>query len=592
MQTHLVKKILFGGKFLSVASILIVATLLSGNLAYADEVPVLKGVKIKNPMHKEYTEIAAKNHLDLSFADTVWVQPGKLPEVWAPNNYKINSIFTRKPKSLDVLFFGDCTISWGMIPRVLEQMTGKSVAMYAYASNVLTVNTVKLFTRIADYYLKDDGIVIFSFSNWALQKDSLVVATSLGEYKEMVAWSDEEFRNFAQKMEHSSLADPGKSDTSPVVENPKNLNRPEGIMYLRWDFDTLTEYNPSFTIKAHHSEILPKTLTRYGAMQNNAEAASKIRAKEKIFMVPLYSADQHYLSSRTIYYSYYHKRDFKLADLGRYLPVYASYTMENHRHMGNSGGLKQSVLIGKWLNDYFKDRSIATAKEIDFNLLKAYRDQIALLINKTPKGSTIFLPKTWVDNGVRTFVEKSGRKLITAIPKKHTAFYYLSSTMNEAELKNYAIETVYTDTLGSFLAKYPDALIVLSLMDDGSYSLSDTTKQYFRDHGIDIDKLKFAGSLVALIDKDKTIAWDIQNKAPTSLDPKILSKYGIQKVLSAGSHWGNTSEIIISNENYSKQHRGFNYVIRKKDGNIINGFVDTYERDETGEGVKKAVFKG
>lgn len=86
MQTHLVKKILFGGKFLSVASILIVATLLSGNLAYADEVPVLKGVKIKNPMHKEYTEIAAKNHLDLSFADTVWVQPGKLPEVWAPNN--------------------------------------------------------------------------------------------------------------------------------------------------------------------------------------------------------------------------------------------------------------------------------------------------------------------------------------------------------------------------------------------------------------------------------------------------------------------------------------------------------------------------
>jgi hypothetical protein len=459
MKKTLIKKILHRGRLLSAVSTLVAVTLLSGYSAYADEVPVLKGTKIKNPMHEEYAKIAAKNHLDLSFADTVWVQPGKLPEVWAPNSYKINSIFTRKPKSLDVLFFGDCTISWGMIPRVLEQMTGKDIAMYAYASNVLTVNTVKLFTRIADYYLKDDGIVIFSFSNWALQKDSLVVATSLEEYKEMVAWSDEEFRNFAQKMEHSSLANPGKSDTSPIVENPKDLNAPEGIMYLRWDFDTLTEYNPSFSIKAHHSEILPKTLTRHGALQNNAEAASTIRAKEKIFMVPLYSADQHYLSSRTIYYSYYHKRDFKLADLGSYLPVYASYTMENHRHMGNSGGLEQSVLIGKWLNDYFKDRSIADAKEIDFNLLKAYREQIALLIKKSPPKSTIFLPKTWVDNGVRSFVEKSGRKLITSIPANHTAFYYLQSTMNEAELKNYTLETIYADTLGSLLEKYTNALI-------------------------------------------------------------------------------------------------------------------------------------
>jgi hypothetical protein len=164
--------------------------------------------------------------------------------------------------------------------------------------------------------------------------------------------------------------------------------------------------------------------------------------------------------------------------------------------------------------------------------------------------------------------------------------------MNEAKLKNYTLETIYADTLGSLLAKYPNALIVLSLMDDGSYSLSDTTKYYFRERGIDIDKLKFAGSFAALIDKNKTIAYDIQNKSKVELDPKILSKYGIQKVLSAGSHWGNTSEIMISNENYSKQRRGFNYVIKKRDGNIINGFVDTYEKDETGDGVKKALFKG
>jgi hypothetical protein len=566
-------------------SILTTLMLLFVSANAANEWPVLSGQRTTNPMQQSYEQIAKEYHLDLSFTNPLWVLQGKLPQVRGPNSYKINSIFTRKPKSLDVLFFGDCTISWGMIPRVVEQMTGKQVAMYGYASNVLTVKTVELFKRIADYYLKEDGIVIFSFSNWALQKDSQVVATSLEEYKEMTAWSDKEFEAFAKSKEGTTI----RTDNSPLVTDPAKLNRPGGIMYLRWDFDTLTEYNPDFRLKSRHSFIMPRALTRHGALMNNAEAATKIRARERIFMVPLYSADQHYLTSRTIYYSYYHKRGFKIADLGMFLPANESYTMENHRHMGNDGGLRQSILIAKWLNDYYKNPAIAQAKEIDFNLLKAYKDRIDLLLAKSPKGSTVYLPPTWVDKSVKAYVEKQGRKLITQIPNGKGDFYYLNGTVNEGALKGYNFNNVYTDTLGSMLARYPDALIVLAIMDDGSYSLSDETKAYLRQRGVGIDKLKFAGSLAVLIDHDKAVTWALQNKAPVSLDPKILAKYGIQKVMSAGSHWGNNVEIILNGEDYAQHRRGFNYVIKKKNGDILNGFVDTYENDQTGEGVKRAI---
>lgn len=536
-------------------------------------------------MHKEFTEIAKKNNLDLSFAKTVWAQKGKEPIVWGPNSYKINTLFHEEPKSIDILFFGDCTISWGMIPQVIEQMTGKKVAMYAYASNVMTVKTAELFRKIADYYLKDDGVVIYSFSNWALQKDSQIVATSGKEYDEMVKWSEDEFRKFALKDKKSSYE-------KVLNEYSKSAVNKEGkIQYLRWDMDALTEYSPAFSLKATHSDVMPKFITKHGALQNNAEAISKVFSGDEIFMVPLYSADHHYLTSRTIYYSYYQKLGFKIADMGLFVPIEDSYTMENHRHMANTGGLMMSILVGKWFNRYFADNSIAVAKEIDFNLVKSYKEKLEVLISHSPENSTIYLPKNWVDKGVVSYMKKHKRDVVTALPADHRSLYFLGGTVDERALKGYTIENIYSDTLGSFLKKYPEDLIILSLRDDGSSKLSNETKQYFRDLGIKIDELKFAGSFAALIDKGTVVAYDIHNTSEVGLDEKVLSKYGIQKVVSAGSHYGNKSEIIIKGKNFSKQGRGINYVIKKKNGSIINGFVDTYKKDQTGDSIRKAVYK-
>ena len=558
--------------------------LLQGSI-HAEEKRNFQEVKFQNPMHKEFTEIAKKNNLDLSFTETVWAQKGQEPVVWGPNNYKINTLFLEEPKSIDILFFGDCTISWGMIPQVIEQMTGKNVAMYAYASNVMTIKTAELFHKLADYYLKDDGVVIYSFSNWALQKDSHIVATSVKEYDEIVKWTEDDFKKFAQKDKKSSYENVFSGYTKPAA------NKEGKIQYLRWDMDALTEYSPAFSLKATHSDIMPKSIAKHQTLQNNAEAISKVFSGEEIFMIPLYSADHHYLTSRTIYYSYYHKLGFKIADMGLFMPIEDSYTMENHRHMANTGGLMMSILIGKWLNQYFADNSIAVAKEIDFNLLKAYKKEFDVLIKHSPENSTIYLTKNWVDKGVVSYIKKNKRDVITSLPSDHRDFYFLGGSVDERVLKNYTIQTVYSDTLGSFLKKYPEDLIILSLRDDGSSKLSNETKQYFRDLGIKIDELKFAGSFVALIDKGKTIAYDIHNTSEISLDEKILSKYGIQKVLSAGSHYGNKSEIIIKGKNFSNQGRGINYVIKKSNGSIINGFVDTYANDQTGDSVKRADYK-
>jgi len=573
--------------------------LLAVLLSFATMKPLHAGEKLlfpdqmfQNPMYQEFEKIAKSHNLNLSFTKMAWAQKGREPQVWGPNSYKVNTIFTEKPKSIDILFIGDCTIAWGMIPRVIEQMTGKKVAMYAYASNVLTVTTTKLFQKIADYYLKDDGILIYSFSNWALQKDTNFLGTSQKEYDEIVNWTESDFRKFAEQDKQKMYKEAFAQYVANKGDREKLAKQNRGIEYLRWDMDSITEYSPSFSLKSIHSEVMPKLLTRFGALQNNADAASKVFPGEKIFMVPLYSGDTHYLASRTVYYSYYQRLGFKVADMGLYMPKEDAYTMENHRHMANVGGLQMSILVGKWVKQYLSDKTIGNGKEIDFSFLKYYKDKLDYLVAHTPENSTIYLPAGWVDKKIISYMKEKKRTVITQPENRGKSFYYLSNTLDEKRVKNYTFEPVYTDTLGSMLSRYPDALIVLAIMDDGSYRLSDTTKQYFRDHGIAIDKLKFAGSLAALIDKNKTITWGIQNKAPVSLDPKILSKYGIQKVMSAGSHWGNNVEIILNGGNYAKKGRGFNYVIKKKDGSIINGFIDTYEKDETGEGVKKAVFKG
>lgn len=124
-----------------------------------------------NPLWDDYIKIAKYYKLNLNFAKNVWNERG-------PNDYMIHQIFKDKPKSIDILMFGDSSLAWGVIPEIIEQITGKKVRIYAYESNLLNTKSSKLFNKLASYYLKDDGMIIYAFAIWTQNKstDDLIIS--------------------------------------------------------------------------------------------------------------------------------------------------------------------------------------------------------------------------------------------------------------------------------------------------------------------------------------------------------------------------------------------------------------------------------
>ena len=335
--------------------------------------------KFKNPLYEEFVTIANAHNLDLSFTQTCWIERG-------PINYKINSIFKEAPKSVDILFIGDSSIAWGLIPRVISQQTGKKVAMYAYESNFLTQKTAKLFDKISKYYLKEDGIVILAFENSTQKKDPNAVHISKEAYAEIMQWEEKDFTHYAKKHErslfdryfsyhafktfydetseylktkyHLSLKSPKfyskyvEPIINPKLAKNKAQNKNKETQFLRWDMDTITLYNPNFHLKSIHSEVMPKQPFVNKNVSLNAKASANIHG-HKIYLIPTYGKHQYYKEARNMYYSYYQALGFELCDLGMYQTKEDAYLMQGGSHMGNTGGLMKSILMGKWLQEYY-----------------------------------------------------------------------------------------------------------------------------------------------------------------------------------------------------------------------------------------------
>lgn len=139
---------------------------------------------------------------------------------------------------------------------------------------------------------------------------------------------------------------------NPKWNKNKNVNlENDTTMYLRWNMNTITLYDPNFDKISIHSDAIPNKSLKDNNTKNNAQAASNIYGARKIYMVPLHSKDKHYKMSRNIYNTYYERNGFELFDLGKYHPKEDGYTMHGGSHMGNEGGLMKSILIGKWLKE-------------------------------------------------------------------------------------------------------------------------------------------------------------------------------------------------------------------------------------------------
>jgi hypothetical protein len=298
------------------------------------------------------------------------------------------------------LFFGDSSIAWGLIPKVIEQTTGKKVALYAYESNMLNTETAAVFNLLSEYYLKENGMVILSFDNWTLNKDSVNPPKRRASQKEMYSWNINDMKKFAEKKEisfynkylsfhafkslYNQKSEYLKSHYGLYLKSPpfyekylepiinltlhanKSINKNKKTKFIRWDMDTITEYNKNFKYKSIHSKELPIAPMVNKNVELNAIASSKIYGKTKIYMVPLFPTVDSYRISRNMYYSYYKALGFQLADLGDFQPKNHAYTIQAGSHMGNAGGLKKSILIAKWLKQYFNDANMSISSSTNY----------------------------------------------------------------------------------------------------------------------------------------------------------------------------------------------------------------------------------
>jgi len=344
--------------------------------------------KFLNPLYDEYQTIAKKNNLDLSFTKYTWIQRFEL-------DFKKNPIFKEKKNSIDILFIGDSSIAWGLIPKVIEQLTGKKTAMVAYESNLLNKQTSKIYSLIADYYLKEDGILIYSFDSWTLSQHPTKPPKTIKGQLELSKYTVKEFEAFAKNFQknfqknffHSYLSfesfnslyknfstylklNLGLYLKSPNIYsnyiepqlNPKfyakkTENQDKNIKFLRWDDTTITQYNPAFTLKSIYSNAMPTKPLKNKFALKNANYSSNIKAKYKIYMVPIYSSHELYKLSRNIYYTYYKNKGYTLCDLGLLHPKDTSFTIQAYSHTGNEAGLQKTILIAKYINNFLVKNS-------------------------------------------------------------------------------------------------------------------------------------------------------------------------------------------------------------------------------------------
>ena len=361
----------------------------------------ISGELFKNPLYSQFKQIAKNHNSDLSFTKNTWVDD-------TPIDYQHSGLFLEKPKSIDILFIGDSTIAWGFVPKIVEQETGKKVGIYAIESNFLTTETSKLFTKIANYYLKDDGIVVFCFDNWTKSQKTNSVGKAKEKFNEMLSWSDtkliyyfenysknlqskikltkiddnenstvsdkqdkeennwytfssfqEKYNNLSEKLKkmyHLQLKSPHlyfdylEPILNPNIHKAKKINQNRDTLHLRWDYNTITQYNPNFEDYSIHSNESTFEELHNEDHLKNALAASKITAGKKIYIVPLYTKESSYEESRNLYKNYYKNVGFGICDLGNLYQSNEHYEMQSRAHMGNTGGVMQSFLMSKCFN--------------------------------------------------------------------------------------------------------------------------------------------------------------------------------------------------------------------------------------------------
>ena len=347
---------------------------------------VVVGDKILNPFWDEYEKIASD--YGLSIEQLKYVSKNRMP------NFKNNALFKDEPKSVDVLVIGDSSISWSAIHSITEQFVkDKKIRFFAYESLPLNPRTAKMFKILANYYLKDDAIIIFS-NNFAITRDYKINEITMhSELEKFIL--NEEFKNIKTSLDSNETALLGnKTNQKSQTQTSKPINELiseylgehgfslispqfytaffEKYINKEW-FDIKTRNSGGYFIDFNDGVSVTQHLPKYYIaiptpklkkidigitdsqiknVKEKLEAINKISPHKKVFLLNPFTSNGEYLIDYTFYKTFYEPLGFDIMNLGEDLGAYPKMQLEGSYHAANSGSFVKSIVFGKKLQEY------------------------------------------------------------------------------------------------------------------------------------------------------------------------------------------------------------------------------------------------
>ena len=341
-----------------------------------------------NPFYDEFRSAGSRYGLNVEFARHASCVKGtqlKLEEI---------PLLGYGPKSCDILLVGDSSMAWGIVPEVIEQMTGLKVGVFTSEALILNVTIARFIDNLASYYLKDDGLLILSFGGWTQEQDAHSIVLVYVDWIYNVArMNNAEFAAYMEKWKKERIGGTGSDGLLRMLSFPtyrksvkelkNSLEKNYGLSlfqlplyndyiepyinpkwhnqkmemkskvrcYLRWNNRSIAMYSSDQGKHSIHSEALPDPAYKNKDIAIVSAMLKKIPCR-KAYQIHINYDDSKYARLRSIYASYY-RDSFGLIDLGIEHPKNESYEVDEKEHTINTGGFYQSVLIGKFLKNNF-----------------------------------------------------------------------------------------------------------------------------------------------------------------------------------------------------------------------------------------------
>lgn len=332
---------------------------------------------VQNPFWSEYEKASKDFGLDLSFAKDL------VQKRYA--DYRQNPLFADEPKSVDVLIFGDSTVAWGIIPEVLAQISSKKVRLFAYEGFGLTLESIKILKDLANYYLKDDGILIFSYNHGAIGLNIKPNIISLNEAtKEQIMQAKAFFDNIKNGgiIKRAELK---QKDNDSLEEKLKKLgfglHSPdlytkyiEPDVNKQWHTNKFEKFQTILSMQNGASMILygtkitlmhpsPKNFTKLRLENSgidtsnfniNSKALNAFSKYKRFFALGPYFGDAIYSFEYEVYKRYFKPKGFGLMNVDKYMQDNLGLQTNFPYHTINTGSLYKSIIYAMWIKEYFE----------------------------------------------------------------------------------------------------------------------------------------------------------------------------------------------------------------------------------------------